>query len=233
MKKKGAEAGRWQEDWMNFEQALKTEARFFNRSAARHLTALFDGIDQMQTRDGRALVVDAGPNTGYPEIYRARVFRSESHLEEALTRPDQHLGSPARPRRHQPGISVSAIAISRRTQLASAAVCGDLASDFPMMAGDVISGYNTAQEEPLHTTNLRKVGGSVMLAVPPAVLDMLQLRAGATVALVVDGGRLIVEPKSRRRYTLDELLAQCDHTAESILEDREWLDARPVGRELL
>jgi len=42
-----------------------------------------------------------------------------------------------------------------------------------------------------------------------------------------------VEPKSRRRYTLDELLAQCDHTAESILEDREWLDARPVGRELL
>ena len=50
----------------------------------------------------------------------------------------------------------------------------------------------------MHTTNLRKVGGSVMLAVPPAVLDMLHLRAGATVALLVDSGRLIVEPQPRR-----------------------------------
>ena len=25
----------------------------------------------------------------------------------------------------------------------------------------------------MHTTNLRKVGGSVMLALPPAILDML------------------------------------------------------------
>ena len=85
----------------------------------------------------------------------------------------------------------------------------------------------------MHTTNLRKVGGSVMLAVPPAVLDMLQLRAGATVALLVDGGRLVVEPQPRRRYTLDELLAQCDQTAEPAQEDGEWLDARPVGEELL
>jgi antitoxin ChpS len=61
---------------------------------------------------------------------------------------------------------------------------------------------------------------------------MLRLQAGATVGLIVDGGRLIVQPQPRRRYTLDELLAQCDPTAEPIQEDREWLDARPVGREL-
>ena len=72
-----------------------------------------------------------------------------------------------------------------------------------------------------------------MLAVPPAVLDMLELQAGATVALVVDGGRLIVEPQPRRRYTLEELLAQCDDTAEPAEEDREWLATRPVGKELL
>jgi antitoxin ChpS len=72
-----------------------------------------------------------------------------------------------------------------------------------------------------------------MLAVPPAVLDMLHLQAGATIGLVVDGGRLIVEPQPRRRYTLDELLAQCDPAAEPTPEDREWLDARPAGKELL
>lgn len=85
----------------------------------------------------------------------------------------------------------------------------------------------------MHTTNLRKVGGSVMLAVPPALLDVLQLSAGAKVGLAVDNGRLVVEPKARPRYTLDELLAQCDPAADVATEDREWLDAKPIGNELL
>jgi antitoxin ChpS len=85
----------------------------------------------------------------------------------------------------------------------------------------------------MYATNLRKVGGSVMLAVPPAILDMLHLQAGSTVGLVVDGGRLIVEPQPRPRYTLDELLAQCDPSAELTQEDREWLEGEPAGSELL
>ena len=85
----------------------------------------------------------------------------------------------------------------------------------------------------MHTTNLRKVGGSVMLAVPPALLDVLHLTAGAKVGLAVDNGRLVVEPTARPRYTLDELLAQCDPSAELSAEDREWLDAKPIGSELL
>ena len=84
----------------------------------------------------------------------------------------------------------------------------------------------------MHTTNLRKVGGSVMLTVPPAVLDMLHLRAGATVGLSVDGDRLVVAPQQRRRYTLDDLLAQCEGPAEVSREDRQWLDLQPVGGEL-
>ncbi len=85
----------------------------------------------------------------------------------------------------------------------------------------------------MHTTNLRKVGGSIMLAVPPAILDILHLHAGATVGLAVDHGRLVVEPILRPRYSLDELLAQCDASAEFSAEDRVWLDSKPVGSELL
>lgn len=85
----------------------------------------------------------------------------------------------------------------------------------------------------MHTTNLRKVGGSIMMAVPPAVLDMLKLAAGSTVAVTVDAGRLIVEPQRRPRYTLDELLAQCDPGPPITAEDREWLDAPVVGDELI
>ncbi|MBZ0222326.1 MAG: antitoxin [Dokdonella sp.] len=84
----------------------------------------------------------------------------------------------------------------------------------------------------MHTTHLRKVGGSVMLAVPPSILELLHLSVGAAVGIGVDGGRLVVEPQ-RLRYTLDELLAQCDATAPLSAEDRQWLDAPSVGSELL
>lgn len=85
----------------------------------------------------------------------------------------------------------------------------------------------------MYTTNLRKVGGSIMLAVPPALLDILHLSAGATVGVDVNHGCLVINPNPRPRYTLDELLAQCDASAEISTEDREWLDAAPVGGELL
>jgi len=83
------------------------------------------------------------------------------------------------------------------------------------------------------TTTLRKVGGSVMMVVPPAILDQLGLQAGASVAMAVDGERLIVERPRKLRYTLDELLAQCDPNAPLSDEDRAWVNSAPAGRELL
>jgi antitoxin ChpS len=93
----------------------------------------------------------------------------------------------------------------------------------------------------MHTTSLRKVGGSVMLAVPPALLNVLQLQPGATVGIAVESGRLIVEPRQRPRYTLGELLAQCNPKARpskqgskrSSKQERDWLDSKPVGGELI
>ncbi|MDR2212954.1 MAG: antitoxin [Pseudomonadales bacterium] len=87
----------------------------------------------------------------------------------------------------------------------------------------------------MHTTNLRKVGGSVMLTVPPALLDALHLAPGAKVALAVDKGRLIVEPKVRPRYTLAQLLDEAEASKAYPLppDEREWIDAPAVGRELI
>jgi antitoxin ChpS len=85
----------------------------------------------------------------------------------------------------------------------------------------------------MHTTSLRKVGGSIMLAVPPALLDILNLRPGTKVGLAVRNGRLVVEPQPRPRYTLDELLAQCNPKAPRSKEEREWLDDAPAGGELI
>lgn len=84
----------WQYEWRYFERTLRTEARYFSRAAADHLAAVFGGIDQLGTSDGKPLVVDAGPGAPIEVLFRARVFQSEEPLKEALCRPDRHLGSP-------------------------------------------------------------------------------------------------------------------------------------------
>lgn len=85
----------------------------------------------------------------------------------------------------------------------------------------------------MRTAVLRKVGGSVMLAVPRALLDVLEVGAGSSVDLDIDGGRLIVAPRRLPRYSLEDLIAQCDRTGPPDDEDRDWIDGAPLGRELL
>lgn len=85
----------------------------------------------------------------------------------------------------------------------------------------------------MRTAVLRQVGGSVMLAVPPALLDVLEVGAGSKVDLDIDGGRLIVMPSRPPRYSLEELIAQCDPEAPPDDEDLAWIDGAPLGKELL
>jgi len=99
-------------------------------------------------------------------------------------------------------------------------------------ATDVILKYNIRRHS-MFTTRLKKVGGSIMLAVPPAVLKTLGLSTDSEVGMTIDNGCLIIEPQKRPRYSLDELLAQCDPHAEMSDEDREWIDTPAVGKEIL
>lgn len=80
---------------------------------------------------------------------------------------------------------------------------------------------------------LRKVGGSVMLSVPQVFLKQLNLSAKSNVDLSLENGKLIVEPINKSKYTLDELLAQSDYSGSLNDEERQWLDAPTVGKELL
>lgn len=85
----------------------------------------------------------------------------------------------------------------------------------------------------MRTAHLRAVGGSVMLAIPQSVLDLLQLRAHAKVGLTISDGKLIIDPDPKPRYTAGELVAKCDPTASLAWEDREWLGSPPTGRETI
>jgi antitoxin ChpS len=53
------------------------------------------------------------------------------------------------------------------------------------------------------------------------------------VGVSVDGGRLVVEPNPKPRYSLEELLEASDYSGPRSAEEQEWLDSPAVGRELL
>lgn len=84
----------WRESWHSFERSIKSEARFFSRTAAVQLAALFDDIGTMRTRSGKPLIVKAGPGTALDHLFRARVFQADARLIKALERPDRELAAP-------------------------------------------------------------------------------------------------------------------------------------------
>jgi antitoxin ChpS len=81
------------------------------------------------------------------------------------------------------------------------------------------------------SVTLRSVGGSVVMAIPKRILDLVHLQSGSQVNIDVQNGKLIVEPKKRPRYTLAELMAQCDLSQPMSAEEREWLDTPAIGAE--
>lgn len=72
-----------------------------------------------------------------------------------------------------------------------------------------------------------------MLAVPPVLLDLLDLAPGVEVGIAVDGGRLIVEPSTRPHYTLIELLTQAPSGRKRSQQERQWVSGKARGRELI
>ena len=83
------------------------------------------------------------------------------------------------------------------------------------------------------TSSLRKLGGSIVLTVPPALLGLLDLKAGEKVELDVENGTLVVRPRRRPRYTMAELLAVSEYPSEPDTESRDWAAGGATGKEIL
>lgn len=72
-----------------------------------------------------------------------------------------------------------------------------------------------------------------MLAVPPALPRLLEIKPGEAVRLDVREGRLVAHPLRRPVYSLDQLLGEWKRQPKSSAADRAWLDSSAAGRELL
>jgi antitoxin ChpS len=82
---------------------------------------------------------------------------------------------------------------------------------------------------------LRRAGGSLTLTIPKGFARELGLSEGEQVGVSVSEGKLVAEPATRRlpRYSLDDLLNQCDPNAPQSPEDAAWLNDGMAGSELI
>lgn len=151
----------YQEEWRNFENALKTEARFFSRAGYATLKNVFAGLGTHRTDKGDAVIVEAGKDKSLKSLYRARVFQSESKLKEALMRPDQQIGPPGSEfatagRMNARGISVFYGAIELKTALAE--LRPPVGSDVVIGRFDIIKDVQLLNVDALAAI---EVGGSI------------------------------------------------------------------------
>jgi antitoxin ChpS len=79
---------------------------------------------------------------------------------------------------------------------------------------------------------LRKFGNSTGAVFPPAVLKDLGLRPGTTMTMdTTADGKITLSPK--RKYSLSDLIAQCNLKAAPPADMAAWNTAGPVGQEIL
>ena len=78
---------------------------------------------------------------------------------------------------------------------------------------------------------IKRWGNSSGMVIPNVVMKELNLRPGQSVEAQVSNNQLILTPISRR-YSLDELLAQCDTNATELSEQDVWGKSTPAGDEI-
>ena len=79
---------------------------------------------------------------------------------------------------------------------------------------------------------VRQSGGASIISIPKAILKTLGLTVGSKLDLSLEDNKIILSPVNEE-LSLEELLASSPKQSFAVTEeDREWLDDKPVGKEL-
>lgn len=110
-------------DWREMELSLRDQARFVNPVVTRVLEQVFGKVDQLSLRGSELAIFMIGPGQPLHTFKRARVFSSDTSVEEALLHPERSLGPPpsgvgSAGRMNAKGVSVFYGATNDRTAIA-------------------------------------------------------------------------------------------------------------------
>jgi len=85
----------------------------------------------------------------------------------------------------------------------------------------------------MHMT-IKKWGNSLATRIPKAVVESVDLRLDQEVDIEAVNGKIVITPiEGKKEYKLDDLLKQCKPSLMKLDdEDKEWLNAEPVGKEV-
>lgn len=84
----------------------------------------------------------------------------------------------------------------------------------------------------MHMT-IKKWGNSLATRIPKAVVEAIDLHLNQEVDIEAVNGRIVITPiNEKKEYKLEKLLSQCKPGSMKLTkEDKEWLNAEPVGQE--
>lgn len=85
----------------------------------------------------------------------------------------------------------------------------------------------------MHMT-IKRWGNSLATRIPKAVVESINLRLDQEVDIEAVDGKIVITPiEGKKEYKLEDLLGQCKPGSMKLdEEDKEWLNAEPVGKEI-
>ena len=83
----------------------------------------------------------------------------------------------------------------------------------------------------MSSVSVRQSGGANIISIPKAIVQTLGLEVGSKLNLSIKDNSIVLTPVEDS-YILEELLAGSPADRFRVTEeDREWIDAKPVGKE--
>ena len=80
---------------------------------------------------------------------------------------------------------------------------------------------------------IRKSGNAQLISLPKLLLEQIGVGIGDRLDATLQDGKIILEPRKVKELTLEEILEGITPETYQTEEDREWMEMRSVGKELL
>lgn len=81
--------------------------------------------------------------------------------------------------------------------------------------------------------SVRQSGGANIVSIPKTIVQMLGLSVGSKLDITVEENRIVLTPASDEELSLESLLKGSPKECFMVTdEDRAWINAKPVGREI-
>jgi len=78
---------------------------------------------------------------------------------------------------------------------------------------------------------IRQSGGANIISIPKAIVKTLGLKVGSKLELSIEDNKIVLTPLQEESRLEDLLAGSPMECFKVTAEDREWLDAKPAGKE--